>query len=347
MTGPDGTFGVSTHRGIELALNEINARGGIHGKKLRLISVDDQGKAGEASLAVTQLISRNHVRAVLGEVASSRSLAMAPVAQSQGVPMISPSSIHSKLTQMGDYIFRVCFVDQFQSKVMAQFAAQKVKAKKVALLTDSSSDYSVDSAKLFTEHFKKLGGEVIAQQSYSNGDIDFKSQLTSLKGKNPDLILVPGYYTDVALIARQAKELGMKMPLLGGDGWDSPKLKEIGGQALDGSYFVSHFAAHDSAPHIQSFVKAYRAIAGSDPDGLSALGYDSARVLAQALEKETAAADGRLSGATLRDAIARIKDFPGVTGKISIGPDRNAVKSAIVFQLKNGGNPEVVGQIAP
>lgn len=342
MTGSDATFGQGEHKAIQLAFDEINAHGGIKGKKLKLISLDDQGKAAEAALAATKLATSEHVRAILGEVASSRSLAMAPIAQQNQVPMITPSSINSKVTQAGDFIFRVCFVDTFQSHAIEQFVFKNLHAKKAALLKETTSDYSVDSAKIFADEFAKDGGEVVVNQSYSGGDMDFKSQLTAIRAKNPDVVIVPGYYTDIGLIARQAKEVGLTAPLVGGDAWDSPKLKEIGGASLDGSYFVSHFSQQDKAPEVQGFIQAYQKVYGESPDGLSALAYDAARVLADALSRETEA-----TGPALRAALAATHDFAGVTGKITIGPDRNAVKRAVVLKLSGGGSPVLETVINP
>ena len=330
------------HKAISLAFEQINAQGGIKGKKLKLISMDDQGKAAEAALATTKLATSEHVRAILGEVASSRSLAMAPIAQQNQVPMVTPSSINTKVTQTGNYIFRVCFVDTFQSHAIAQFALKSLHAKKAAVLKESTSDYSVDSVKIFAAEFVKDGGEIAVDQSYSGGDMDFKSQLTAIKAKAPDVIIVPGYYTDIGLIARQAKEVGITAPMIGGDAWDSPKLKEIGGAALDGSYFVSHFSQEDKSPLVQDFLRSYKKAYGADPDGLAALAFDAARVVADALARETAE-----TGPALREALAATRDFPGITGRITIGPDRNAIKPAIVFKLSGGGTPSLVTSISP
>ncbi|MEK7692285.1 MAG: ABC transporter substrate-binding protein, partial [Bdellovibrionota bacterium] len=193
MTGNDATFGTSTHKGIELAFSEANKAGGILGKQLKLISLDDQGKPEEAATAVTKLITQDKVVAILGEVASSRSLAMAPIAQQNKIPMLSPSSTNPKVTEQGDYIFRVCFIDPFQGQVMAQFALDTLKVKKAAILRDVKNDYSIGLADYFVETFKKAGGEIVVDSSYSSGDIDFKSQLTAIKAKNPEAIFVPGY----------------------------------------------------------------------------------------------------------------------------------------------------------
>ncbi|MBP7843814.1 MAG: ABC transporter substrate-binding protein, partial [Proteobacteria bacterium] len=269
--------------------------------------------------------------AILGEVASSRSLAMAPIAQQYQIPMITPSSTNPKVTQVGDFIFRVCFIDPFQGTVMAKFALDTLKFKKVAVLRDVKNDYSVGLADFFTETFKKGGGEVVVDQSYSAGDVDFKSQLTAIRGTKPEAIFVPGYYTEVGLIARQAKELGLNVPLMGGDGWDSPKLTEIGGKAIDNSYFSNHYSAEDQSPHIQTFIAAYKKAYGEIPDGLAAMGYDAMKVLADALNRAP-----EISRKSVREVLAQTKDYQGVTGKITIDGERNAIKSAVVLKVADG-----------
>lgn len=331
LTGTTATFGQSTDRGIKLAFDEINAAGGVLGKKLKVIVEDDQSKPEEAATAVTKLINQNKVVAMLGEVSSSRSLAAAPICQAAGVPMVSPSSTNPRVTQVGDYIFRVCFIDPFQAPVMAKFVANSLKLKKVAILVDVRNDYSVGLQTFFRQNFKQLGGEIVAEQSYSEGDSDFHAQLTQIKSANPEAIYVPGYYTEVATIARQARELGITVPLLGGDGWDSPRLFEIGGDALNGCYLTNHYSTDDPNPAIQKFVGDYRKRWGGAPDALAALGYDAARILADAFTRA-----GSTDGAKVRDALAATKDFPGVTGKISIDKDRNAVKPAVVLKIENG-----------
>jgi branched-chain amino acid transport system substrate-binding protein len=341
MTGSEATFGTSTHNGILLAAKQLNDAGGINGKKVEIISLDDQGKPEEAAMAVTKLIAQNRVVAILGEVASSRSIAMAPIAQQNQVPMITPSSTNPKVTEQGDYIFRVCFIDPFQGTVMARFAAENLKAKKVAILRDIKNDYSVGLSAYFAETFKKAGGEIVIEQSYSAGDIDFKSQLTAIRSKSPDAIFVPGYYTEVGLIARQSKELGLKVPLLGGDGWDSPKLSEIGGEAIVGSYFSNHYSAEDQSPVVQKYIADYKAAYGVIPDGLSAMGYDSANVLFDAMKR---AKD--LSGPALREAIAATKDYAAVTGKITLDQNRNPIKAAVVLKVA-GSNYQYVTTINP
>ncbi|MBI3556444.1 MAG: ABC transporter substrate-binding protein [Deltaproteobacteria bacterium] len=331
LTGTEATFGTSTRDGIDLAIKQINAAGGIKGKKMRVIVIDDQGKSEEAATAVTKLITQDKVSAILGEVGSTRSLAMAPIAQGHHVPMITPSSTAVEVTQKGDFIFRVCFIDPFQGWAMAQFAAKTLKVKKAAILRDVKSDYSVGLANIFTEIFKKLGGEIVMDQSYSGGDADFKSQLTSIKTKNPDVIYVPGYYTEVGLIARQTRELGIKAPLIGGDGWDSAKLTEIGGPALDGSFFSNHYTPDDKSAIVQKFITDFKKDFNQVPDGLAAMGYDAAIVLADAMKRAKS-----LSGDDIRSALAETKDYQAVTGKITIDKNRDASKAAVVIEIKGG-----------
>lgn len=331
MTGGEASFGTSTRDGVDLAVKNINESGGIRGKKIRVIVLDDQGKPEEAATAVTRLITQDKVVAILGEVASSRSLAMAPIAQANKVPMITPASTNPKVTQVGDYIFRVCFIDPFQGSVMAKFAAESLKVKRVAILRDVKNDYSVGLANFFQETFGKMGGQIVADLSYSAGDVDFKSQLTAMRGKAPEAIYAPGYYTEVGLIARQAREMGIKIPLLGGDGWDSAKLTEIGGEALNNGYFSNHYSPDDENPAIQRFIAEYKAAYGIVPDSMAVLGYDAMMVLADALKRAKSAA-----GADLRDALAQTKNYPGVTGTITINDKRDAVKPAVVLEVKNG-----------
>lgn len=332
MTGQQGTFGTSTHQGIQLAVDEINAAGGVNGRKIKILLEDDQSKQEEAANAVTKLISQNNVVAVLGEVASSASIAAAPICQSNKIPMITPSSTNEAVTKTGDYIFRMCFIDNYQGPVMANFALKDLKAKRGAILTDVKNDYSTGLTSVIKQTFNSGGGKIVAEQSYSNGDADFRPQLTSIKAKNPDVIFVPGYYGDAGQIASQARDLGITIPLVGGDGWESPKLLEIGGKALDGCYYANHYFSGDPDPKVQDYNRKYLERWKVNPDALSALGYDSAYVLADAIKRA-----GTTEGPKLRDAIASTKDFAGVTGKITLGPDRNPVgKKIVVIAIKNG-----------
>ncbi len=331
LTGTTATYGISVKNGIDMAIKDANDTGGILGKKIRVIVEDDQGKPEEAQTVVTRLITKERVVAVLGEVSSSRSLAAAPVCQQNKIPMISPSSTNPRVTKVGDYIFRVCFIDTFQGFVMAQFVSKNLKLKDVAILRDIKNDYSVGLADVFTEEFNKLGGRIVSDESYSEGDNDFNAQLTLIKSKNPQAIFIPGYYTEAALIARQARNLGIQVPLLGGDGWDSGTLWEIGGPALNNSYFSSHYAAKDPNPVVQKFVQAYKKEYGHMPDTNAVLGYDAASLLFDAFRRSNSVDPTRV-----RDALASTKDFVGVTGKIEIDENRNPRKPAIILKVRDG-----------
>ena len=331
LTGSSASFGQSAHKGTALAIEEINAAGGVLGKKLRLITEDDQSLAGQPATIVRKLISQDKVVAVLGEVASSKSLEAAPICQQSKVPMISPASTNPKVTEVGDYIFRVCFIDPFQGTVMAKFALSK-GWKKVAVLTDVKQDYSVGLAEFFIKHFKENGGEIVREQKYSTGDKDFKPQLTSLKAARPEAIFVPGYYGEVSLIGKQARLLGIKAPLLGGDGWVGDSLLKVAGNSLDGSFFSCHFSADDKSEVVQNFVKKFRARYNNEtPDDMAALGYDSAMILVDAIKRA-----GTTEGAKLRDAIAATKDHQGITGKITLDEKRNASKAAVILTIAKG-----------
>lgn len=343
MTGSEATFGISTDNGIQMAVEEINAAGGIHGKQVKLITYDDKGDASEAGAAVTRLVSKDRVVAVLGEVASGLSLAGAPICQENGVPMVSPSSTNPKVTKIGDMIFRVCFIDPFQGSVAAKFAREHetLKAQKAAILYDQSAPYSVGLQEEFEKAFIALGGEVVSSQQYQAGDQDFSAQLTAIRAAGPDIIFVPGYYTDVGNVALQAKKLGVTCPMLGGDGWDSSKLGEIAGDAINGSFYSNHYSHQDPSARVQDFIQKYTAKHQQTPDGLAALGYDAARILFEAMQRAKS-----LSGADLAAELANTKDFDGVTGRISIDAERNAVKPAVILEMKDG-QPTFVTSIAP
>ena len=331
LTGGSASFGQSSHKGTELAIEEINAEGGVLGKKLKLITEDDQSQAGQPATIMRKLIAQDKVVAILGEVASSKSLEAAPICQESKIPMISPASTNPKVTEVGDYIFRTCFIDPFQGTVIAKFALAR-GWKKVAVLTDVKQDYSVGLADCFVDGFTAHGGEIVREQKYSSGDKDFKPQLTSLKAAKPDAIFVPGYYAEVALIAKQARLLGIKVPLLGGDGWVGDSLLKVAGKSLDGSFFSCHFSADDQTPKVQEFVQKYKAKYGEIPDDMAALGYDSAMILAEAMTRA-----GTTDSAKLRDAIAATKGHEGITGNITIDENRNASKPAVILTVGNGG----------
>jgi branched-chain amino acid transport system substrate-binding protein len=341
LTGSEATFGQSTHNGIMLAVEEFNAAGGFKGRKIDVKTYDDQGKSQEAGTVVTRLITEDKVVAVLGEVASSLSIAGGRVAQQYGVPMISPSSTNPQVTQIGDMISRVCFIDPYQGYVVAKFTRENLKLDQVAVLFDQGQAYSKGLKDDFVKAFTQMGGKVVSEQAYTGGDQDFSAQLTTLRAANPQAIFIPGYYTDVGNIALQARKLGLNATLLGGDGWDSAKLAEIGGAAIDGAYYSNHYSHEEQRPEVQTFVQKYKAKYGQVPDGLAALGYDAANLLFDAMKRSPS-----LGGKDLAKAIADTKDFHAVTGVISMDQDRNAKKPAVVLQMK-GGQPTYVATIQP
>ncbi|WP_367874057.1 ABC transporter substrate-binding protein [Luteolibacter sp. Populi] len=332
LTGKEATFGMSSHEGTLLAIEEVNATGGVLGKKVELLTEDDQSKPGEPANAVNKLISKDSVVAILGEVASSRSLEAAPICQQSQIPMISPASTNPSVTQAGDYVFRACFTDPFQGAALANFSTGTLKATKVAMLTDVKSDYSKGLAKCFKDKFLANGGTLTTELDYNGGDKDFKAQLTTIKNGNPQAVFVPGYYTDVALIAIQAKQIGLTVPLFGGDGWESSVLLDIGKDDMNGNYFSTHCAADQGTPKMTAFVESYKKrFNGKVPDAMAVLGYDSAMLLADAIKRA-----GTTEGPKLRDAIAATKDFEGVSGKFSLNADRDAVKALVFIKIEGG-----------
>jgi branched-chain amino acid transport system substrate-binding protein len=332
LTGKEAAFGQSSHKGTQLAVEEINAAGGVLGQKIELITDDNQSKQGESATIVKKLIFREKVVGILGEIASMRSLEAAPICQAYKVPMISPSSTNPRVTQIGNYIFRVCFIDPFQGTVMAKFAKDTLRVRKVAIITSVSSAYSVGLAKYFRERFTSDGGDVAIEQKFTEGDKDFNAQLTAIKAADVEGIFVPGYYTEAALICKQARELGITVPLFGGDGWEAPELIEIGGAAVEGCYYSTHYSPQVDTPQVRHFVAAYEARYGGEvPDAMAALGYDSAGVMADAIRRA-----GSTDGLAIRDALAATRDFAGVTGSTTIDKDRNASKAAVVIMVKDG-----------
>ncbi len=330
LTGSNATFGRSTDDGVQLAVKERNAAGGVLGRQIKLVLQDDQGKQTEAVNAVTKLIDSDHVVAIIGEVASSLSLAGGGVCQPAGVPMISPSSTNPSVTRIGDMISRVCFTDSFQGAVGARFAKEKLGLTKAAILFDNSEAYSTGLQLSFKNAFKKLGGTIVTEQSYSGNDNDYSAQLTAIKNANPDFIYLPGYYTQVVNISRQARKLGITVPFIGGDGWVSEELKNAG-TALDGCYFSDHYTAGDDSPEVKQFLKKFKEAYGHEPDSMAALGYDAANLLFDAMTRA-----GSTDGKALAAAINSTKDFKAVTGTITIDEHRNAKKSAVIQRLKNG-----------
>lgn len=327
LTGSEATFGQTSHRGVMLAFDEANARGGVLGRTIEVITYDDRGMSQEAGTAVSRLINDDHVVAVLGEVASSLSVAGARVAQQYGVPMITPSSAASNVTRVGDMISRVCFPDVFQAYAAARFLRENLHVSRVAIVYDQGQTYSKGLADIFARDFVAMGGTLTTTQAYTGGDQDYSAQLVNVRDSEPQAVYAPGYYTDVGNLLLQARKLGFDAPFVGGDGWDSPELANIAGDAVNGSYFVSQYANEDERPETQAFVAAWRkAYPGTDPDGLAALGYDAARVLLAAMERAPSLAPKELAA-----AIASTKDFPGVTGAITMDAERNPIKAAVMI----------------
>ena len=332
LTGSTANFGISSTNGIKMAADEVNATGGINGKPIEVLVQDDRSDASEAATIVTKFVTQDQVHAILGEVASSRSIAAAPIAQNAKIPMLTPSSTNPEVTKKGDFIFRSCFIDPVQGAAIAQFAAKTLGAKSAAIMVDRKNDYSTGLEKVINATFTRLGGKIVATQSYQEGDQDFNAQLTSLKGSNPQVIFIPGYYNDVGLIAKQARDKGITVPLLGGDGWDSTQLYAIGGSALNGCFFSNHYSPYDTDPKVQKFVNDYKARYNTLPDALAATAYDAAKIMFDAIKRSPS-----LDGPAIRDALAATKDFPGVTGTVTFNENRDAVKPIVMIEIKPGG----------
>ena len=331
LTGPEASFGTATLNGVRLAADEINAAGGLLGRKIRLVPEDTQGRAEQAASSVTKLITSDDVIAIIGENSSNQSLAGAPIAQSYGVPMVSPSSTNPAVTQKGDFIFRVCFTDPYQGKALAAFVRDTLKANTAAILVDNKNDYSVGLAEFFGKEFTSRGGRVVAEQSYSGGDNEFRPQLTTIRTARPDVLFIPGFYTDVGQIAIQARDLGIDVPLVGGDGWDSPAVIEIGGKSVENSYFSDHYFVGDDRPVVQEFVAEMKKRHGKNPEATAALGYDALKIIAAAIQKA-----GSLDRKAIRDGIAATNDYQGVSGTITMGPDRDPIKPVAMIKIENG-----------
>lgn len=332
MTGSTATFGEVTQRGAQMAIDEANAKGGVLGRKIELVTLDDQGRAEEAGNAVTRLIDVNHAVAIMGEVASTLSLIGGRIAQRRQVPMVSPSSTNTQVTQIGDYVFRVCFLDPFQGYAMAKFAREKLKLSKVAILKDVRNDYSIGLSDAFKQAFTKLGGKIVAEESYGAGDTEFSAQLTKIKATAPDGLYVPGYYTEVGGVARQARRLGIKVPMMGGDGWESPELRNIAGADIVGSFYSNHFASDQPTPRAVEFIKQYKAKFGHAPAAMAALGYDATLVIIDAIRRAKST-----EPKALRDALAATKGLDAVTGELTLDEHRNPVKPAVIVRLTDSG----------
>jgi branched-chain amino acid transport system substrate-binding protein len=331
ISGPLSTFGVSSIRGARMAIEEVNAKGGVLGQSIDLVVDDNGSKAGETARITRKFLSQDHVVAILGDLTSSATMEAAPLAQEARVPLLTPTATAISVTRVGDYVFRSCFTDPFTGRIMARFAIDHLHAQRGVILTDIKQDYSIGVSLELGSYYRQEGGRVLQEFSFSSGDTDFRAQLSSLKSLQPDVVFVPAYYTEAALILRQARQLGIKAPFVGGEGWDSPSLVSVAGKSAEGSFYTNHFSPDDPEPLVQTFVRAYKTKYGTAPDALSALWYDGAGLLADAIRRAAST-----EPAKIRDALATTKNFPGVTGNISLDEERNASKPVVVVTIANG-----------
>ncbi len=343
LTGDTADFGISATNGIQLAVEQSNATGGVRGKRIELIVQDTRSDAFETATVVHRLVEQSHVHALLGEIISSRTLVAANVAQAAHVPMLTPSATSPEVTTRGDYIFRSCYTDPFQGAALAQFAATDLHATRAAILLDAGQSYSVQLAKFIREAFVARGGQIVAEQTYTDGARDdFATQLAIIRDAAPDVVFIPGYYQDAGLIARVARRMKVTAPFVGGDGWDSRGLYDTGGQDIANSFFSSHYSADDPDPAVQKFVGDYRAIYGQQPDAFAATAYDAARILIDAISR----ADS-LDAPALRDALARTTNFPGVTGSITFNAQHDAMKPIVIIKIGDAGKYTVQNRVTP
>ncbi|PEJ25929.1 ethanolamine utilization protein EutJ [Peribacillus butanolivorans] len=336
LSGGVASYGQSIAEGLELATAEINKEG-IDGKKIKLIKVDNKSEASEATSGAIKLTSQDQVTAIVGAATSTNTIAQVQIAQDNKVPVISPSGTSPEITykddKLNDYIFRTSFIDPFQGTVAANFATSEVKAKSAAIYIDSASDYSKGLAAAFKEQFIANGGKIVAEEAYIAKDTDFRSTLTRLKSAKPDFIFLPGYYEEAGLIVKQARETGLDVPFMGGDGWDSPKLIEIAGaKALNNTFITNHYSSGDPDEKIQNFVSAFKAkYKDKSPDAFNALGYDTGYYLADAIKRA-----GSTDSEKIKDALEKTKDLELVTGTFTLDEKHNPIKSATILEFKDG-----------
>lgn len=336
LTGGVSIYGQSSYNGIKLAVDEINAAGGINGKPVELVVYDTKSEASEATNGAMKLITEDKVKALIGPATSGSAIAAQQVATEYKVPMIAPAGTAANVTvdnngQVRQYIFRAPFIDPFQGQVMARFAREDLQAKTVAIYVDNSSDYSKGQSDEFAKVFTQSGGQLLTKEAYLNKDVDFKAALTKIKGLNPDVIYIPGYYQEVAMIIKQAREMGITQPLLGGDGWDSPQMFEVAGASLTNAFMSNHYSGGDSDPKVKEFEEKYEKKYGAKPEAFAALSYDSMMMLADAMKRA-----GTSDPAKVTEALAATKDLVLVTGKISFDKYHNPIKSAVIIEYKDG-----------
>lgn len=333
LTGPEATFGQSCEKGIQIAKEEINKAGGILGKQVEIITVDDQSRNQEVNACMVKLTQKDQVCAVIGEIASSNTLAAAPEAQSSKVPLVTPGSTNPEVTKKGNYIFRICYTDDYQGRAIGSFAAKRLGLKRAVTVTDQSSAYSLNLSDEFKKTFEANGGKVVLDVSYKKTDNEYNAQINQALAEKPDVLVLTGYYTNVPNIIQTARKAGYDGVCVGGDGWDSDKLYQMGGKALDDCYFTNHYSPEDPDPRIQEFIKKFKAKHNDEvPDAMAVLGYDAAMVVFDAIKRA-----GSTEGPKIRDALAQTKDFKGVSGDITIDENRNAKdKKIMIVGVKDG-----------
>jgi len=336
LTGAVANYGKSTLNGVRMAVDEVNKAGGINGKKIKLVESDNKSEPSEAGNAVTKLISQDKAIAIIGPATSGSVAAASQIVTDAKIPLMAPVATAENITvkdgKTKDYIFRACFIDPFQGQVMAEFANKTLKVKNVAILYDASSEYSKGLTAVFTKTLEKNGGKAVASEAFLAKDVDFKSALTKIKATNPEAIYVPAYYEEVAKIIKQAREIGLNVPMLGSDGWDSPKLAEIAGPAaLNGTYFCSAYSAQDQEPSVQKFIKNYKAMFNAEPDNFSIHGYDAAMIVIEAIKRA-----GTTDGVKVAAEMAKTKDLQVATGKVTYDDKHNPISGAVIIEMKDG-----------
>jgi len=345
LSGDVKTFGESVKNSFLIAVEEANAAGGVAGMRIAYVIQDDKNDATEAANVANLLVNQYRVKAIVGSVTSKTAIPVSDIIQAAKIPTITPTATNPKVTvadgKRKDYMFRSCFIDPFQGMVMAKFSRETLKRKKAAVLYDASNDYSKGTAEVFRDGFRKLGGSVVAFEAYGKDDVDFSALITKVKASGADVLFLPDYYNKVGLIAKQAREWGLTVQLVGPDGWDSPDLVRVAGSAIDGGYFSNHYSPDDDRPEVVAWVKKYRERYGQVPDALGTLAYDGTKLLLEAIRRA-----GGDDPAKIRDALASIKDFHGVTGTFSLDRNGDAVKSAAIVRIE-GGKQKFVTTVNP
>ncbi|MEH7375920.1 ABC transporter substrate-binding protein [Neobacillus sp. C211] len=338
LSGGVASYGESLENGIDIAVDEINKAGGVKGKKLEIIKVDNKSEAAEATNGAIKLTSQDKVTAIIGAATSGDTVAQAQIANDTKTILLTPSGTSPNVTvgdngKLNEFVFRTSFIDPFQGIVAANFATKELNLKNAAIFADSASDYAKGLAASFKETYEKAGGKVVAEEAYVAKDTDFRATLTRIKAKNPEFIFIPGYYEEVGLIVKQAREMGITVPLMGADGWDSPKLVELAGaDALNNTFITNHYTSEDPDKNIQKFVTTYKEkFNGESPNAFNALGYDTVYLLADAIERA-----GGTDTTKIKEALEKTKDLSRITGKITIDKDHNPIKSATVLEYKDG-----------